>query len=94
MAFSVIGAAHFASRRFDEAVPKLLLAIQEDPNYPPPYRSLAACYAHMGRFDDAREVVKRLRAITSVVLNDVRVLRNAEDRELYLSGLRLACTPP
>jgi adenylate cyclase len=91
MAFSVIGAAHFASRRFDEAVPKLLLAIQEDPNYPPPYRSLAACYAHLGRFDDAREVVKRLRAITSVVLNDASVLRDAEHRELYLSGLRLAC---
>jgi TolB-like protein/class 3 adenylate cyclase len=90
MSFSVLGAAHFASRRFDEAVPKLLLAIQEDPNYPPPYRSLAACYAHMGRLDDAREVVKRLRAITSVVLNDASVLRNAEHRELYLSGLRLA----
>src|ERR1700730_2120256 len=27
---SLIGAAHFVSRRFDEAVPKLLLAIQED----------------------------------------------------------------
>ncbi|HZZ21403.1 MAG TPA: tetratricopeptide repeat protein, partial [Roseiarcus sp.] len=88
MAFSVIGVAHFASRRFDEAVPKLLLAIQEDPSYPPPYRSLAACYAHMGRLDDAREVVKRLRAI---VLNDASVLRNDEYRELYLSGLRLAC---
>jgi adenylate cyclase len=90
MSFSVLGAAHFASRRFNEAVPKLLLAIQEDPNYPPPYRSLAACYAHMGRLDDAREVVKRLRAITSVVLNDASVLRNAEHRELYLCGLRLA----
>jgi adenylate cyclase len=27
----VIGSAHFLSRQFDEAVPKLLLAIQEDP---------------------------------------------------------------
>jgi hypothetical protein len=44
----------------------------------------------MGRLDDAREVVKRLRAITGVVLNDASVLRNAEHRELYLSGLRLA----
>src|ERR1700724_4804662 len=30
-AFVAIGAAHLVSRRFDEAVPKLLLAIQEDP---------------------------------------------------------------
>jgi len=85
-----IGYAHFFSRRFDEAVPKLLLAIQEDPSYPGPYRVLAACYAHMGRLDDAREVVERLRALTLVVIPDGSYLRNAEQRELWLSGLRLA----
>jgi TolB-like protein len=86
----VIGGAHFLSRRFDEAVPKLLLVIQEDPSFPQPYRYLAACYAHMGRLDDAREVAGRLRAITSVVIPDASHLRNPEHRELYLSGLRLA----
>jgi TolB-like protein/class 3 adenylate cyclase len=85
-----IGLAHFASRRFDEALPNLLLAIQEDPSFPPPYRVLAACYAHMGRHDDAREIVTRLRAITSVVIPEASFLRNPEHRELYLSGLRLA----
>jgi adenylate cyclase len=85
----IIGFAHFLSRRFDEAVPKLLLAIQEDPSLPMPYRILAACYAHIGRLDDAREIVARLRAITSVVIPDASYLRNAEHRELYLSGLRL-----
>jgi adenylate cyclase len=86
----VIGAAHFFSRRFDEAIPRLLLAVQEDPTYPQPYRYLAACYAHMGRLDDAREVVERLRAISSVVIPSATYLRKAEDRELFLSGLRLA----
>ena len=86
----VIGAAHFLGGRFDEAVPKLLHAIQEDPSFPLPYRYLAACYAHMGRLDEAREVVKRLRAITSVVIPNAKFLRNPEHRELYLSGLRLA----
>jgi adenylate cyclase len=85
-----IGAAHFFSRRFDEAVPKLLPAIQEDPSFPDPYRILAACYAHMGRLDDAREIVKRLRVITSVVIPDASFLRNPEHRELFLTGLRLA----
>ena len=42
MGFSIIGTAHFVSRRFEEAVGKLLLAIQDDPDYPAPYRSLAA----------------------------------------------------
>ena len=86
----IIGRAHFFSRRFDEAVPKLLLAIQEDPSFPQPYRILAACYAHMGRLDEAREIVERLRAITPVVIPDASYLRNAEHRELFLSGLRLA----
>ena len=36
-----IGAAHFAMRRFEDAIPKLLLAIQEDPNFPAIYRYLA-----------------------------------------------------
>ena len=87
---SVMGRARFFARRFNEAVPKLLLAIQEDPSNPEPYRYLAACYAHMGRLDDAREIVTRLRAITPVVTTDASYLRNAEHRELYLSGLRLA----
>jgi adenylate cyclase len=89
MSLSQIGVAHFLSRRFDQAVPKLLLAIQEDPSLPHSYRYLAACYAHMGRLDDARAVVARLRTVTSVVLPDAGLLIN-EHRELFLSGLRLA----
>jgi len=85
-----LGIAHFFSRRFDEAVPKLLLAIQDDPSYAWPYRCLAACYAHMGRLGDAREIVTRLRAITSLVTPDLSFFRNAQHRELFLSGLRLA----
>src|SRR6516162_11817974 len=89
-AFAIIGEAHFLARRFDEAVPKLLLAIQEDPSHLVPYRYLAACYAKMGRLAEAREIVTRLRAISSVVIPDVSHVRNPELRELFLSGLRLA----
>jgi tetratricopeptide (TPR) repeat protein len=85
-----IGVAHLCSRRFDEAVSNLLFAIQEDPGFPWPYRCLAACYAHMGRLDDAREIVDRLRAITPVVIPEANFLRNPEHRELFLTGLRLA----
>ena len=44
----------------------------------------------MGRLDEAREIVNRLRAITPVVVPSVIYYRNAEHRELFLSGLRLA----
>jgi adenylate cyclase len=90
-AFNVVGAAHFFSRRFDEAVPKLLLAIQENPDYPTPYRFLAASYAHMGRLDEARRIVDQLRNIAPGVMPaTIGHLRSAEQRELLLSGLRLA----
>ncbi len=82
----IIGAAHFLLRHFDQAVPKLRLAIQENPSFPEPYRFLAASYAHMGRLDDAREVVERLHAITSIVISDFSFLRNAEHRELLSVG--------
>jgi len=88
--YFVIGGAHFDCRRFDEAAPKLLVAIQEDPSFPESYRYLAACYAHMGRLEDAREIVERLRAITSVVIPGASYLRKPEHRELLLSGLCLA----
>ena len=44
----------------------------------------------MGRLDDAHEIVARLRAITPLVVPSDPPFRNPEDRELYLSGLRLA----
>jgi TolB-like protein len=88
--FNLIGAAHLVGQRFEEALPNLLFAIQEDPTFPEPYRHLAVCYAHMGRLDEAREIVKRLKTITPVVVPSVVPYRNPDHRELFLSGLRLA----
>jgi adenylate cyclase len=86
-----IGAAYFYKRQFDEAASKLLLSIQDSPGHPTSYRVLAACYAHMGRLDDARAIVVQLRTITPEVMpNSVAAPRNPEYRELLLSGLRLA----
>ena len=90
MVFHIIGASLLFSRRFDEALPRLLLATHDDPNFPQPHRFLAACYALMGRLDEAREVIARLRSITPVVVAGAAAFRNPEHRELFLSGLRLA----
>jgi TolB-like protein len=88
--FNVIGAALLFSRRFEEALPKLLLATQDDPSFPTPYRYLAACFAHMGRLDEARQVAVQLRSITSAVVSGADCFRKPEHREFYLSGLRMA----
>jgi TolB-like protein/class 3 adenylate cyclase len=87
---TVMGIAYFLKRRFDEAASKLLLSIQNHPGFPNSYRTLAACYAHMGRRDEARAIVARLRTITPQVVPSDLPWRNPEHRELFLSGLRLA----
>jgi adenylate cyclase len=86
----VIGTGLFFSRRFEEAVPKFLLAMQDDPSDTSSHRILAACYAHLGRLEEAREVIARLRAITPNVMPNARLLQNPDHRELYLSGVRMA----
>jgi adenylate cyclase len=93
-ALGIAGSACVAGRRFEEAVPKLRLAIHEDPSHPTAYRWLAACYAHMGRLDDAREIVARLRAITPVVMPDASHFRDRDQRQLFLWGLRQAAGEP
>ena len=85
-----IGVAHFLSRRFGDAAARLVESLEEIPTWPVTYRFLAACYAHMGRLDEAREVVERLRTITTVVVPSATPYRNPDHSELFLSGLRLA----
>jgi TolB-like protein/class 3 adenylate cyclase len=86
---SLIGEAYFFKREFETAAGKLLLAIQEQPGYPHPYRALTASYVHMGRLDEARAIIARLRTITPLLVPGVAQLRNPADRELLLSGLRV-----
>ena len=87
---SLIGEARFFKREFDEAASKLLLCVQASPGYPHPYRVLAACYAHMGRLADAQATIARLKTLTLQIVSSAAQLRRAADRELFLSGLRLA----
>ena len=86
-----IGLSHFFARRFERAADLLLQTLPSNPNWAPTYRFLASCYAHMGRLDEARKFVERLRSITPVVVPSAAAhWRNHEHRELYLDGLRLA----
>ena len=84
------GTAHFFARRLDQARAMLLLSLQHHPGWIPTHRFLAACYAHLGELDDAKMIIKQLRALTPVVLPKADHWRDPEQREFYLSGLRLA----
>jgi TolB-like protein/class 3 adenylate cyclase/Tfp pilus assembly protein PilF len=87
---SRIGEAQFYQRRFEDAASTLALSIEENPGAPVAYRFLAACCAQMGRLDEARMIVAQLRSITAVLVPSELPYRNPEQRELLLTGLRLA----
>jgi tetratricopeptide (TPR) repeat protein len=85
-----IAIAHFFSGRLEKAAATLLLALQENPAYPLANRFLASCYAKMGRVEEAREVVARLRSITPMVVPETVNYRDPKHCKLFLSGVRLA----
>ena len=85
-----MGIAHFFARRLDQARTILLLSLEENPDWVQTNRFLAACYAHLGELDEAKMIIKRLRALTPVVLPSADNWRDQEQREFFLSGLRLA----
>src|SRR5262245_63605208 len=66
-------------------MPKLIAAVQHLPKAPE-YRALASCYAHMGRLEEARAIIERLRTISPLVVPELNQFRNPEHRELLLSG--------
>jgi adenylate cyclase len=86
-----IGVGNFFAGRFESAKTLLVRSLQEHPSWVPTYRFLASCYAHLGRLDEARDTIERLRTLTSIVVPITAAhWRNPAHRELYLSGLRAA----
>jgi TolB-like protein/Tfp pilus assembly protein PilF len=89
-----LGMAHFFSRRFAQAAEILAMSTREGASAAA-YCCLASTYGHMGRLDEARAVIERLRAIAPNALSSSSVqYSNLEHRELLLSGLRLAMGEP
>lgn len=88
--YLAIGMGHVFARRVEKAAGMFHLALQEMSGWPPLLRFMASCLAHLGRLEEAQQMVKRLRALTRVVIPNANNWRIAEDREFYLKGLRLA----
>src|SRR5215469_9499826 len=64
----LIGAALFFSRRFEEAVSRLRVAVEDHPAFSTPCRFLAACYAYLGLVGEASATIARLRTITPEII--------------------------
>lgn len=84
-----IAVGHFFAGRLERALGMLRLSLQENPTWPPCYRFLASCCAHLGRLEEGRAIVKRLLEITPSVIPGAEHWRVPEQREFFLEGLRL-----
>jgi adenylate cyclase len=85
-----IGMGHFFARRGEKAAEMFGLALQERSRWPPTLRFMASCLAHLGRLEEAGEVVNRLRAITPILIPSAEHWRIREDCDYYVDGLRMA----
>jgi tetratricopeptide (TPR) repeat protein len=66
--YLTIGIGHFFARRTEKTAEMLGLSLQGNSEWPPTLRFMASCLAHLGRLKEAQELVKRLQAITPVVI--------------------------
>lgn len=91
-----MGNAYFMAGRLAEAEATLRRSLESQAQWPPTFRILASCYAHLGRFDDARAMLARLRAVTSVIVPPRERLawRDPKAMEFLLSGLAMAAGQP
>ena len=94
--FAGIGFAHLTERRLDEALIWLNRAHQENPTGPLILAALVSTYAHLGKFDEAREPQSRLLSLGTQTASWSRrfeIFKNPVDRDFVCEGLRMAGVP-
>jgi len=86
-----LGICHFWRRRFDKSVAILETSFDELPTYTMTLWFLAACYAHIGRLDQARDFAARHGIVSGGQGEKIALMYgDPEQRELLISGLKLA----
>jgi adenylate cyclase len=94
--YTGMGWAHLFAGRYDEAASWARRAALEKPDWAPTARIETIACALSGRIVEAREALARVRTIDpNLRLGNVGPInwRRAEDRALYIEGLRLAGLP-
>ncbi len=85
-----LGMAHFALRRFHEAVPFLKQAAQLAPDWPAPSAILAAVYGHLGEMPAGREAITQHRTLARIDAGEGAVFSPSSLRDLVMEGITLA----
>lgn len=96
-ALADIALAHLLLRDFDSARENAEKAIQAQPWFVRSYQRLACCLGHMGKADEARDVVARLLQrqpdFSLAYVDATYPFKHAADRDFFLDGLRRAGLP-
>ena len=94
---AAIAAAHFAARRFEQAIEWADRALHDQPRLAAAMRVKVAALAYLGRLDEARAELSRLLALDpKLTIASFRAFAHfhaPEVLELWVTGLRLAGLP-
>ena len=92
-----LGVAFYMTGRYEEAIAALKRSLTRGPNFPPPYRFLAAIYSELGQMEEAQAVVRdvlRLRPRASLEVWRQRYpYKDQAALERFIEGLRGAGLP-
>jgi adenylate cyclase len=91
--FTGLAFAHFAARRYAEAIEWARRALEERPGFATGLRVLAASYGQVGRIEEARSAFEEMMRLHSFSASTFRSALGAADPEFlerYLDGLRKA----
>lgn len=91
------GIALYIDERYEETVENARLMMRTDPSYGASHRQLCAALAMLGRAEEAKQAMARLRDrmpdLTIAKVAEMIPIRNAADSERWLEGLRRAGLP-
>jgi adenylate cyclase len=95
--FWLLGMAHFAAKRYEEAVEWARRSLRGNSRWPATWRTLAASYAHLGRIDEARGAFEEMSRLQPGYSSESARLTYASADpdyvERYIGGLRTAGLP-
>jgi adenylate cyclase len=92
-----VGLACYSARQYEDAIPPLIRSIDHFPKFIAPRRHLAACYAQLGKDQEAAEQTAKILELEPEFsirrISKTLSYRNPADLEHYLDGLRQAGLP-
>jgi adenylate cyclase len=96
LTLTAIASVHFFSKRFEETLEWTSRVLEQRPSWVAALRYRAAALAHLGRIDEAKEVIEKSKLVQPhgrIGRMSIYKFRHRWMHDLYLDGLRKAGLP-